>query len=172
MFSEQPSAKVAIAVNCWVAPTAKLAGATGSTSIEAIFSTVKRTLALVMPSSAAVILAVPATIPVAKPVEEIVAVAVVSLAQVTSELIFAVEPSEYVAVAIKFWVAPTARIAGAADVTAMEDNFTAATTGKLTAELVNPSRFAVMLVVPAATPVAVPSESMVAIAVLSLAQVA
>ena len=46
-------------------------------------TTVKGTDGLVIPFKDAVILAVPLAIPVAKPAEETVAVAVVSLAQVT-----------------------------------------------------------------------------------------
>lgn len=65
-----------------MAPTAKLAGEAGSTSIEVAASTVKSTLELVTPDRAAEIWAVPAATPVAKPVDEIVAVAVVSLNQV------------------------------------------------------------------------------------------
>ena len=42
----------------------------------------------------AVMLAFPAAMPVAKPAAEIVAVAVVSLAQVTWEVMSALEPSE------------------------------------------------------------------------------
>ena len=83
MASVEPSVKVAVAVNCWVEPTARLAGEAGSTSIEVTSSTVKSTLGLVTPDRVAVIWAVPAATPVAKPVDEIVAVAVVSLDQVT-----------------------------------------------------------------------------------------
>ena len=62
--------------------------------VDAGATTAKLTAGLVIPSRVAVILAVPAATPVAKPVEEIVAVPVVSLAQVTCELMSMVEPSE------------------------------------------------------------------------------
>ena len=87
-------------------------------------------------------------------------------------MISAVVPSEYVPTASNCCVAPVARIAGVAGVTAMEDNVTAATTGNATEELVTPSKAAVILAVPAATPVATPLESIVAAAVLELVQFA
>ena len=92
-----------------------------------------------------------------------------------------VEPSEYVPVAVNAWVEPTAKLAGEAGATAIEDNVAedvvveavdaAATTVKLTGGLVTPDRAAVILAVPAATPVAKPVESIVAVPVVSLAQV-
>jgi len=82
---------VPVAINCWVEPTTKLAGEAGAIAMEdnvgACTTTaavvVKFTTGLVTPDMAAVILAVPAATPVAKPVEEIVAAAGVSLVQVT-----------------------------------------------------------------------------------------
>ena len=56
--------------------------------------TVRFTAVLVTPDRVAVILVVPSATAVAKPVEEIVAVPVVSLLHITLELMFAVEPSE------------------------------------------------------------------------------
>ena len=53
----------------------------------------------------------------------------------------------------------------------MEVVVTAATTVKLTGGLVTPDRAAVILAVPAATPVAKPVESIVAVPVVSLVQV-
>ena len=85
----EPSEYVPVAVNCAVAPTAKLGGEAGSTSIEDNFgpvaaaSTVKLIVGLVMPDLVAVILAVPAATPVALPAASIVAIPVVALAQVT-----------------------------------------------------------------------------------------
>lgn len=85
---------------------------------------------------------------------------------------FAVEPSEYVPITTNCWVAPVARIAGVAGDIEMEDNVgAAATTVKLTGGLVKKDRVAVIFEVPAATPVAKPVESIVAVSVLSLAQV-
>ena len=93
MSSVVPSVKVAVAVNCCAPPTAKLAGEEGATAIEVTASTVKSTFGLVTPSKVAEKLADPAATPEAKPVEEIVAVAVVSLFQVTWLLMSAVVPS-------------------------------------------------------------------------------
>jgi hypothetical protein len=56
--------------------------------------TVRVTAGLVIPDRDAVMLAVPAAMPVAKPVEEIVAIPVSELDQVTLLLMFAVELSE------------------------------------------------------------------------------
>ena len=76
-----------VAINCWVEPTTKLAGEAGAIAMEdkvgAAVTTGKFTDELVIPAMAAVILVVPAATPVAKPVEEIVAAAGVSLVQVT-----------------------------------------------------------------------------------------
>ena len=69
---------------------------------------------------AAVIWVVPAATPVARPDAEIVAVAVVPDAQVTVELMSAVELSLNVPVAVNCCVAPTLRCAGDAGVTAMD----------------------------------------------------
>ena len=74
--------------------------------------------------------------------------------------------------AVNWRVEPTARLPEEACVTAMEDNVTAGTTtGKLTTGLDTPDMAAVILVFPAATPVAKPAGDMVAIVVLELAQV-
>lgn len=83
--------------------------------------TMRATLRLVTPSRVAVILVVPTATPVAKPVELIVAVAGVALTHVTWELTSAVEPSEYVPMAVNCCVEPTARFAGVAGVTVIVD---------------------------------------------------
>ena len=62
--------------------------------VNAAATTVKPTAGLVIPDRAAVILVVPVATPVARPVESMVAVPVVSLAQVTFEVMSAFEPSE------------------------------------------------------------------------------
>ena len=62
--------------------------------VDAATTTVKLTGGLVIPDMTAVILAVPASTPAARPVESIVAIPVVSLTQVTCEVMSAVEPSE------------------------------------------------------------------------------
>ncbi len=74
--------------------------------------------------------------------------------------------------AVNWRVEPTARLPEESCVTTMEDNVTAGTTtGKPTTGLDTPDRAAVILVFPAATPVAKPAGDMVAVAVLELAQV-
>jgi hypothetical protein len=131
MSPVEPSEYVPVAVNCWVEPTIKLAGDAGVTAIEdnvgvlvvvAATIIVKGTDGLVIPFRDAVMLAVPAVTPLAKPKSSIVAIAVESLVHVTSELMSAVVPSEYVPVAVNCWVEPTAKLACEAGVTAMEDN--------------------------------------------------
>ena len=84
MFAVELSEYVPVAVNCWVEPTAKLAGEAGATAMEdKLGVTVKFRDGLVTPDKVAVILAVPTATPVAKPAEEIVALVVLELAQVT-----------------------------------------------------------------------------------------
>jgi hypothetical protein len=74
-----------VAVNCWVAPTARLAGDDGVTAIEVSVgladTTVKVTAVLVNPDNAAVIPVLPGATPVALPLSEIVAMLVIELAQ-------------------------------------------------------------------------------------------
>jgi hypothetical protein len=72
----------------------------GVTAMEVRDITINAMLLLLIPSKVAVMLVVPAATPVAKPVELIVAVAGVALAHVTWELTSAVEPSEYVPIAV------------------------------------------------------------------------
>jgi hypothetical protein len=86
----------------------------------------------------------------------------------------AVAPSEYVPVAVNCWVSPAAKLAGEAGSTSIADNVgadAAATIVKLTAGLITPSRTALILTVPAAMPVALPVESIIAVLTLSLAHV-
>jgi hypothetical protein len=84
----------------------------------------------------------------------------------------AVEPSEYVPVAVNWSVAPTARPPGDSGVIAIEDSVgVGAATFRVTAGLVTPDREAVISAVPAATPVAKPASETVAILVSELAQV-
>ena len=156
MFAVDPSEYVAVAINCWVEPTAKLTGEAGVTVIEdnvtgdvvtevvgvvvevvelvvevvevgdAAATTAKLTDGLVMPDRVAEILAVPAATPVARPVESMVTIPVVSVAQVTSEVMSILEPFEYVPVAVNGWVEPTTKLAGDDGVTAIEDSVDAA----------------------------------------------
>ena len=108
---------------------------------------------LVIPDMDAVIFAVPTATAVAKPVEEIVAAAGVSLAQVTWELISAVEPSQLIPVTEYCCVAPTAIVTGTAGPTTIEDSDI---TVIVKLWLVTPFRVAVISVVPSAKPVTMP----------------
>ena len=89
-----PSEKVPTTTNRWIEPTVKLAGEAGDTAIEDNIATGNFAAELVIPDSAAVMSVVPSPIPVANPIEEIVAILVFELTQVTLEVISAVEPSE------------------------------------------------------------------------------
>jgi len=126
---------------------------------------------LVTPDRDAVILVVPAATPVAKPPADIVAAPVLELFQVTCVVMFAVELSEYVPIAVNCSVCPAVRLAGASGVTAIEVSVGAGTTVKVTGALVIPDRDAVILVVPTARPAAKPPPVMVATTVLELFQV-
>ena len=90
----EPSEKVPVDVNCWVEPTAKLAGEGGDNVTEDKAGagvaeavgvgtiTVKMMDGLVMPDKDAEILTVPAVTPIAKPAEDMVAMLVFETAQV------------------------------------------------------------------------------------------
>jgi len=84
--------------------------------------TAKSAGGLVTPDNAAVMVAVPVATPVAKPVESIVATPVSLLAHVTSAVMSADVPSEYVPVAVNAWVEPTATLCKVGSTT-MEDSF-------------------------------------------------
>jgi len=105
-----------------VEPTIKFAGDDGSTLIEVNNFTVNGTDVLAMPSKLAIILAVPMPTLVTKPVAEIVAVFVLSLAHITREFMLFFEPSEYVPVALSCTLEPTFKIVSEAGVTEIEDN--------------------------------------------------
>jgi hypothetical protein len=99
---------------------------------------VKDTGELVMPDRVAVILVVPTVIPVTKPAEpaeDMVALVESELAQFTREVMSAVEPFEYVPVAVNCWVRPAAKLTGEDGVTAIEDNVAAGADTGLVEEL-------------------------------------
>ena len=121
-----------------------------------LFATVR----VVLPDTApkvALMLVLPATTEVAKPLEpaalEIVAIVLSDEAQVTEDVRFCVDPSEKVPVAINCWVVSTAML-GFAGVTAIETK-----TALVTIKVVLPDtapKVALMLVLPGATEVAKP----------------
>jgi hypothetical protein len=109
-----PSLYVAVAVNCCVVPMAKLA-APGETATEVIvFPAFAVTFSMVvpfLPLIEAPTVVEPAAMPVARPLELIVAIAEFAAVQFAEEVTFAVEPSLYVAVAVNCSVAPAAMLA-------------------------------------------------------------
>jgi hypothetical protein len=149
---------------------AKLAGL-GVTAIDEIVLpvTVKVAAPLTLPD-VAVMVDEPWATAVASPAALMVAVAVVALDQVTVEVMLVVELSLYVAVAVNCCVAPTPML-GVAGVTAMLANVFMGAVTVSTAVPLTLLRVAVILLAPAATPVASPAELMVAAAVLELVHV-
>jgi hypothetical protein len=96
-----------------------LAGATAiDTSVAACAVTVKVVDPEILPDVAVIVVVPPAT-PVARPLDEIVAVAVFDELQATDPVMFCVVLSEYVPVAVNCCVAPI-KMLGLAGVTAME----------------------------------------------------
>ena len=118
------SAYVPVATNSCVESIAKLAGVVGVTVMEdksGAGTIVKFVTVLVKSPKVAVIFVVPTATPVAKPAAEMVAILVSELAHFTLEVISALEPSEYVPVAVNCKVNPVAKFFGVAGVTSMED---------------------------------------------------
>jgi hypothetical protein len=114
-----------------------------------------------MPFCAAVIVVVPVATPVAMPAALIVAAGIFEEAQVTLFVRFWVVWLLNVPVAVKDWVVPAA-IDVVAGVTAIETR-TAAVTARFTPGEVIPFCAAVIVVEPAATPVATPAALIVAV---------
>ena len=81
---------------------------------------------------------VPAVTPVASPPVEMVATLVSELDQLTCGVISAVDPSEYVPVAVNCCVEPAARLSGRAGVMVMEERVGAGITVMVTTGLVTP----------------------------------
>lgn len=163
---------MAIALNCWVAPTSKLWDeADGNIEIAETAFTVNFKLGLVTPERTAVMLVVPLPSPVTAPFAKIAATDEFELVQVTLEVMSAVVPSVYVPTAANCSDAPTPKSEGKAGVTAIEAKpDVEVITVKVTAGLVIPDSLAVMLVLPTATPVAKP-VAMPAIELFELVQV-
>lgn len=114
-----PSEKAPIAVNCWVVPPA-MVGLAGVTVMEERLAAV--TVRMVPPetsSKVAVMIVVPATRPLAKPLLSTVATAVFEERQVTYVVISSVGATGNFPVAVNCWVVSTSRI-GFSGVTVME----------------------------------------------------
>jgi hypothetical protein len=161
---------MAVAVNCSVKPTVKIAGLAGVISMEdnVKATTVKLTTGLVMSAKAAVILVFPIATLLATPSEDTAAILISELAHFTLEVMSAVVPSAYFPVATNTCEEPTPKISGMAGVTAIDNKAGAGTTFKATTGLALPETVAVMLVLPTLTPVAKPSEDMAAMFVSEL----
>ena len=133
-----------------------------------VVTTVKLTAALFRPDTVTAISVLPAAIPVAMPSEDMLAILVSELIQVTGEVIIETTPSEKVPTATNRWTEPTVKLPGAAGDTAMEDNIA---TVNFAAGLVFPDRVAVISVLPSPIPVANPLEDIVATLEAELTQV-
>jgi hypothetical protein len=154
-------------------PIAKLAGF-GVTAIAVMVFVAAVTVSVavpLMPLSDAVMVVEPAVAPVAKPDEFTVATAVFEEFHVAVVVTFAVELSLYVAVAVYCSVAPTAMLAVAGVTEIAVTVFATAVTLSAAVPLTPPSD-AVIVLEPAATPVAMPDEFTVATAVFEVVQVA
>ncbi len=142
-----PSENVAVAVNCWVVAN-DMAGLGGVTTMEDRVPGV--TVRVVLPETvpeAAVIVAVPAAMAVARPLLLTTATVVLDELQVTCVVMSWVVRSEKIAVAVNCWVVPAGMLRSAG-VTAMEE-----TVAEVTVRVVLPEavpEVAVMVAVPVA----------------------
>ena len=174
MSAVEPSLDSAVAVNCWVFPTTKLATTERDTAMEDIVGpveggvTIKFKPALVTPYRDTVILAFPAEMPVAAPMAVIAAMVGAELAQVPVKVASSCDPSEKVARQVNCWLAFTNNLKGDFCSIVMEDIVT--TENVFATELMLESD-AVMLTVPNATAVTKPLEETVATVVSELFQV-
>ena len=162
-----PSEYMPDAVNCWMAPTGTL-GLAGVTDMEDRIAEV--TVRVVLPGivpEMAVMVAVPATAAVAKPLRLTVATGVLDEIQMTSVVISWVVPSEYKPEAANCRVTPPGML-GLAGVTDMEDRV-AEVTVRVAFPEVAPEA-AVMVVIPGAMAVAKPLLSTAATDVLDEVQ--
>jgi hypothetical protein len=147
-------------------------GLTGVTAIDCSVAavTVNTSAGDVTPLKLAVMLLVPTASPLASPAAVMVAVAVFEEFHAARVVRFCVLLSLYVPVAVNCCVCPF-EIEGLEGVTAMDCRVAAVTVSTSAGE-VTPLRLAVMLVVPAAKPVAKPPGVMVAVTVLDEVQAA
>jgi hypothetical protein len=154
IFWVEESEYVPVAVNCWVSPAGTLAVAGVTPMEDRVAAVTVRVAVPDLPLKVAVMVAEPAATPVARPLVLTVAVDVLDEVQVTCVVIFWVEESEYVPVAVSCRVSPAGRPA-VTGVTAIEDNVTAAGTVRVAPPHL-PPKVAVMVAEPAATAVARP----------------
>jgi len=169
-FCVELSEKVPVAVNCSVAVIA-IVGFAGVTAIDTSVGAV--TVSVVVPlmaPEAALIVLVPVPTPVANPPEVIVATVVVSELHVAVLVRFCVELSENVPVAVNCFVVPLA-IEGFAGVTAIDTSVGAVVVTVRVVEPLIAADAALIVLVPAATPVANPPGLTVATLVVCEVQV-
>src|SRR5882762_745484 len=168
-LSAVPAASRGVAVSCPVWPTGTL-DAAGLTATDATGTFVTVTVAEpFFPSLVAVMVAVPAVTPVTRPLPLTVATAVLLVAHVTARPLSAVPPASWgVAVSCPVW--PTGTL-DAAGLTATDATGTFVTVTVTVAVPFFPSLVAVMVAVPAVTPVTRPLPLTVATAVLLVAHV-
>jgi len=156
--SKKLSSYVPVAVNCCVAPLLIVESA-GVTPIDCnVLATVNVVTPVTVPE-VAYMNVTPSPTPVAVPALDIVAALSLNELHVTDVDISCVEKSSYDPIAVNFCVAPILML-GVGGSTAIEDNVL------VTVNVVDPGMLpnvAVMVVVPAATPVAVPALEIVAL---------
>jgi hypothetical protein len=158
-FCVELSENLPVAVNCSVLPFA-IEGFAGVTATDTSVAEVTvRVVDPVMPTETALIVLVPVPTPVANPPAAIVATVVVTELQVAVPVKFSVELSENVPVAVNCSFVPFA-IEGFAGVTAIDTSVAAVTVRVV--EPVMPPETALIVLVPAATPVANPPAVIVA----------
>jgi hypothetical protein len=167
-FCVELSENVPVAVNCCFAP-ALIEGFAGVTAIDVSVAavTVRVVEPLTVPETALIVL-VPTATPVANPPVVIVATPVVAELHVTELVRFCVELSENVPVAVNCCFAP-ALIDGFAGVTAIDTNVAAVTVSVV--EPLTAPEAALIVLVPAATPMANPPVVIVATPVVAELQV-
>lgn len=147
------SVYVPVAANCWVVPSG-IDGMAGVTAMDTnCAGVIVSGVDAAMEPEVADMFAFPAAIPLARPVEEIIATAGASELHVTDAVRFCVLPSEYVPVAVNCCVVPSA-IDAAAGVMVIDCKTAGSTDSDALFDAIDPSE-AEMLVLP--TPVAVAS---------------
>lgn len=155
MFAVVPSVKVPVATKFCVPPT-KTPAVAGVTAIDAsVAMAVTFNVAVpVLPLRLAVMVELPAAIPVATPLGNMEPIKGLAEVHVTVLVISALVPLLKVPVATNGWVAPTTML-GIAGVTAIDTSVFAGVTLKVAVPDL-PARLAVMMVEPPLTPVAMP----------------
>ncbi len=174
MSAVEPSVEIAVAVNCCVEPTTKLATTPRETAIEEIvgdvegMDTTRLRGALVTPYNDAVMFVLPAELAVAEPWAEIVAIAGAELAHFEYKVASSCELSEKVAIAVNCCVPFTCKFKG--DFCSITTDFIVSTGNVAGAEVI-PDKVAVICVLPSVTAVISPLLETVATVGLELFQV-